>query len=90
MPDLRTYEIIAKQMKTTYWGGLNFCQGDSCNSRVDFMRDLLLFGKDIKVFLQIYNKYLTSQIGLCSLLYTGSILLSLISNFSIFAFVDSV
>jgi len=42
------------------------------------------------IYVLVYNKYLTSQIGLCSLLYTGSILLSLISNFSIFAFVGSV
>ena len=30
-----------------------FWQGQLCNSRIDFMRNLLLFGKDVKAFLQI-------------------------------------
>ena len=39
--------------KPTCVVGLNFWQGHLCNSRTEFMRDLLLFGKDVKVFLQI-------------------------------------
>jgi len=47
-------------------------------------------GKILKHFyILIYNRYLTSQIGLCSLDDTDSILLLIISNFSIFAFVGS-
>jgi hypothetical protein len=32
-------------------GGLLFWQGHLCNLRIDTMCDLLLFGKDVKVFL---------------------------------------
>ena len=40
-------------------------------------------------YVLVYNKYLTSQIGLCSLDDMDSILSSLISKVSIFAFVGS-
>ena len=45
--------LLAK-IKTTRLGGLNFWQDILCNSRTEFMRDLLLFGKEIKVFLNTH------------------------------------
>ena len=47
--------VLAK-IKTTRLGGLNFWQGHLCNSRTDFLYELLLFGKDIKVFIKHINK----------------------------------
>jgi hypothetical protein len=44
--------LLAK-IKTTRLGGLNFWQGHLCNSRADFLYELLKFGKEIKTFLQI-------------------------------------
>lgn len=32
-------------------GVFDFWQGNSCNSQMDFMRELLWLGKEIKVFL---------------------------------------
>jgi hypothetical protein len=37
-------------------GGFYFWQGHLCNPRTDFIRDLLSFGKEIKVFLEKLNK----------------------------------
>jgi len=45
---------VAKQkLKPTQKVGLNFWQGHLCNSRTDFIHNLLQFGKEIKTFLQI-------------------------------------
>lgn len=33
-------------------GGFDFWHGVSCNSRVDFIHDLLSFGKDVKKYFQ--------------------------------------
>jgi len=45
---------VEQKLKPTQKVGLNFWQPHLCNSRTDFLHDLLLFGKEIKVFL---NKY---------------------------------
>jgi len=45
-------KVLENKGKTDQTVGLNFWQGHLCNSRDDFMRDLLQFGKDIKVFLK--------------------------------------
>ena len=34
------------------WVVFLFWQGQLCNSRVDFMRNLLQFGREIKIFLK--------------------------------------
>lgn len=54
MPNLRTTEKQRKQINKT--AKMRFClfwQGQLCNLRNDFMRDLLAFGKDVNAFLQI-------------------------------------
>ena len=51
IPNLRTAESIEKQKKPTCVVGLNSWQGNSRNSRVDEMHDLLMFGQNVKVFI---------------------------------------
>ena len=62
--NLRTHGNIGKQRKigykTRFVYFLSRCsdsasgwQGPLCNSRVDFLHELLKFGKDVKVFLQL-------------------------------------
>ena len=40
------------KIKTDHKGRFNFWQGHLCNSRIDFICELLQFGKDVKVFLE--------------------------------------
>jgi len=43
-----------KELKNTTQGGVfDFWQGHLCNSRTNTIQDLLLFGKDVKVFLKL-------------------------------------
>ena len=54
LPDLRTRASIGNPIKKTPKRTvIQIWQGHLCNSRAEFMRDLLLFGKEIKTFLQI-------------------------------------
>ena len=50
------YEQGVQNKKNTQTGVFDSWQGHLCNSRIDFMRELLLFGKDIKVFLMYLLK----------------------------------
>ncbi len=47
-------KVLKNKQKTDQKAGLNFWQGHLRNSRDDTMHDLLLFGKDVKVFLNTY------------------------------------
>ena len=44
-----TWKINKKTAKLRFY---LFWQGHLCNSRVDFVHKILLFGKDVKTFLQ--------------------------------------
>lgn len=46
----KTVSVDAQSRCSVSESGL---QDDSCNSRVDFIRELLMFGKDVKIFLQL-------------------------------------
>ena len=53
VPNLRTAESIANLIKKTdLCGRFDFWQGHLCNSRADFIRDVLQFGKEIKIFFE--------------------------------------
>lgn len=50
IPNLRTRASIRKQTKKPQKCGFDFWQGHLCNSRTNDIRELLLFGKDVKEF----------------------------------------
>lgn len=54
IPDLRTHENIRKQIKNHQNSGLLSWHGAPHNLQIDFIHDLLLFGKDTKAFLRAY------------------------------------
>ena len=51
-----TYELVEmleNKQKTDHKGRFEFWQGHLCNLRVDEIKDLLQFGKEIKIFLSL-------------------------------------
>ena len=46
-------KVLENNKKTAKLRFYLFWQGHLCNSRADLIHEILLFGKDIKVFLQI-------------------------------------
>ena len=52
-PNFRTHRNIANlTKKNTQTGVFDFWQGHLCNSRADFIHEILLFGKEVKNFVK--------------------------------------
>ena len=50
-PIYELVKLLENKEKTAKLRFYLFWQGHLCNSRTDFLHELLLFGKDVKVFL---------------------------------------